>query len=267
MIDSIEMEAQSLFVGWTRHFREQDLTLTKERVEVAKTLFLPDPNVLLVGIIDCEDKECFEEYKTANPRSAKTWKREWLLSTQALTYGLLTGGEKPFLVRKAFKSRIPEYDHAWFHFDPRDLDMWTRQIGLMASEIRALQLSGIGSPWPLNIEHGCFAYGPNYPCPYWAEGCSKHNFEQVPENTPFSEFPEFKGENRAILEAAMKEHPNALVLSKTRMNTWQRCREFYRKSVLYSFPFNSQAAQLGSRFHDLVAQYNQRLIDARLAKV
>lgn len=243
--------------------------MTYTQVETAKTLYLPESNVLLVGIIDAEGDNFFSEYKTANPRGAKTWKREWLLSTQALTYGLLTGGDKPFLVRKAFKGREPSYDHEWFKFTPGDLDFWRRQVNIMADEIKRnmgtaglLNDLSLSAPWRTNITHGCNAYGPNYMCPYWAEGCTKLNFGPVPGVLPFDEFPEFTGENRAILYDAIQQHPNALVLSKTRMENYSRCPEKYRKDLLYSWPA-SDAALLGSRFHDLVAQYNRALIAQR----
>lgn len=272
LIDSTELEAQQLFVAWTRHFREQDTSLAWRSTEVAKTLYLPESNALLVGIIDAEGDDFFAEHKTANPRGMKTWKREWLLSTQALTYGLLTGGTKPFLVRKIFKSTTPKCDHNWYAFDPRDLAMWRRQVLIMADEIRHYSRSvwdKTGTPWPMSIEHGCFAYGPNYTCPFWEHGCTVHNFDgDIPGNLGYMEFPEFGGENRDILFKAMTEHPNALVLSKTRMNTWQRCREMYRRLYherRFSFPMGV-AADLGSKFHSLVAQYTQKLIAARAAK-
>ena len=267
MINSIELQAQQLFIAWTRHFRQQDMTLKYTQVETARTLFIPESNVLLVGIIDAEGEDFFSEYKTANPRGAKTWKREWLLSTQALTYGLLTGGSKRFLVRKVFKAAQPFCDHEWFQFTPHDLANWRRQVDFTAQEIYGYTGIGLRSPWPQNLTHGCFAYGANYPCPFWEHGCTKHNYDgSIPGAGVFVDFPEFEGHNRVTLMNAINEHPNALLLSKTRIESWHRCRELYRRNLTMSFP-PSEAMQIGSHFHALVGDYTSKLISARANKI
>ena len=259
----IEAQAQSLALGWMRHFRQQDMSLPYTACETAYFRML-DNGILLVGIVDAEGDDFFSEYKTASPRGAKTWKREWILSVQALTYGLLTGGEKRFLVRKAFKSATPTYDHEWFAFDPRDLQLWEDQVQAIASEILALDKRGI-TPWQLNLEHGCFAYGPNYPCPFWHFGCTKHNFDSdIPGATSYEDFPEFTGTNRSRLLDVIHEQQPELVLSSSRIKNWMRCREMFRRLQHTTFP-PSDAMLLGSRFHELIAAYNRSLIKQRKA--
>jgi hypothetical protein len=260
----VEAQAQSLALGWMRHFQQQDKSLLYTKAETAHFRLLEgSPRILLVGIIDAEGDDFFSEYKTASPRGQKTWKKEWLLSTQALTYGLLTQSEKRFLVRKAFKLATPVYDHEWFAFDPRDLEMWLRQVQLIGREIVNYN-QNISTPWPLNTEHGCFAYGPNYPCYFWQSGCTKHNFDgPIPGSVDFENFPEFTGDNKLALTNEIALHKPDIVLSSTRIKTWQRCREMYRRLQTLAFP-PSEAMILGSRFHELIAAYNRTLIAKRL---
>lgn len=259
----LETQAQSLFIGWARHFLTQDQQLGYTGVEKARAIVLRNDihgmqSIILAGIIDAEGKDFFAEFKTSTPRDMKTWKRTWLMSPQALTYGLLTGGKQKFLVRKAFKTTTPQYDHEWFQFSPDDLEMWRSQVLTIADEIFSYRLSGL-QPWPLNLTHGCFAYGPNYPCPFWQDGCSKNKFAETVTSKRLN-FPEFHGENLAILEDAIKSCSNTpIVLTSTRINTWMRCREMYRQMQSASFP-PSEAMLLGSRFHEIVANYNRKFI-------
>lgn len=256
--DYIEAEAQTLVSGWRRHFKEHDLNLNWTAVEQAKMLQLND-KLLLVGIVDGEGDGFFAEFKTANPRTAKTWKKEWVLNPQALTYGLLTGGTKRYLVRKAFKLAVPEYDHEWFEFGPADLSFWRQQVIEIGHDIEALANR---QPWPLNLAHGCFAYGQKYPCPFWSSGCSKLTFNgPVSGEVPSEIFPEFQGPNRAILTEALKMNPDAITLSATRIADWMRCREMFRRKHIEGVTMPpSDAMLLGSRFHELVAMHNRSYI-------
>jgi hypothetical protein len=261
---ALESQAQRLFVGWAAHFREQDATLAYTHAEKAAFAIL-GPKLVLAGIIDAEGDDFFAEFKTANPKYRKTWKREWLLSTQALTYGLLTGGSKKFLVRKAFKLTTPEYDHEWFQFTAKDIEMWENQVHMVGQEIEAYRAALGDGPWPMNLTHGCFAYGPNYPCPFWQDGCTKNNFNgSIPGQLDPEFFAEFDSENRArLLALAETMPPDTIYLSATRIGNWQRCREMYRRLQKVSFGAN-EAMLLGSRFHELVAKYNRALIAKRM---
>lgn len=273
----LETQAQALFMGWIRHFRTQDESLTYQFIEKAAFTILPtdDRFVILTGILDAEGPDFFSEFKTANPRSRAYWKKEWIMSPQALTYGLLTGGKKKFLVRKAFKSKVPEYDHEWFQFTPGELEMWKREVLLMAAEIQSYEQSHL-VPWPLNFGHGCFAYGPNYPCPLWQSGCSKLNFNgDIPGSTiDREELSEFEGDNRALLMGLVEEvkassGKEPIILTQSAIMDWQRCRELFRRvrylspaapeSSMLSFP-SGEAALIGARFHELVSSYNERFI-------
>lgn len=270
---ALETQAQSLFVGWVRHFYAQDHELPYLFAEKAVFRVLrekPRP-LLLTGIIDAEGDDFFLEAKTANPRGKATWRSEWLYSPQALTYGLITGGTKKFLVRKAFKSKVPEYDYEWFSFSPGDLDMWRRQVLDMAAEIDFYASRGDG-PWPLNFKHGCFAYGPRYACPLWHDGCSKLNFDgPIPGSVPPEFFPEFEGQNRVLLQSVRDDIMKAteqipLILTQSAIGDWMRCRELYRRTRYdggsVAFP-PSEASLLGARFHELLSAYNQSLIEKR----
>jgi hypothetical protein len=268
---ALESQAQSLAFGWVRHFAAADAALPYTHYETARVLQLSD-TVLLAGIIDAEGDDFFAEFKTASPRGAKTWKKEWLLSPQALTYGLLTGGKKRFLVRKAFKSATPSYDHEWFEFGPHDLIGWQQEVLMIAAEIKTYRDAGF-TRWPLNFEHGCFAYGPNYACPYWEHSCSKFRFDGPAVGATLESaypgsggatdtFDEFRGDNRLVLTDAMNAAPNSIILTATRIKNWMRCREKYRRDQTTSFE-PSDALLLGSRFHELIANYNRTLIAKR----
>lgn len=260
---ALETTARMLVTGWATHFQSLDSKLNYTHVETARFLRIEEAKVLLVGIVDAEGPDFFSEHKTASPKGEKTWKKEWLMSPQALTYGLLTGGTKRFLVRKAFKKTNPTFDHEWFEFSANDLSMWRRQVGIIGQEIRLYRKDEAADtiPWPLNLEHGCFAYGAAYPCPYWQSGCTKHNFNgPIPGSTPFEFFPEFQGANRSMLaEQHQSIDTTWIVLSATRIKNWMRCREKYRRDQELSFP-PSEAMLLGSRFHDLIAQHYRRFL-------
>lgn len=254
-----DIQAQTLFRGWASHFRSQDQSLRWTGVERAyfKHIETADEPVILCGIVDGEGPDWFGDWKTSSPREKKYWKKSWLLSTQALTYGLLTGGERRYLVRKAWKEDPPTFDHEWFAFDPRDLDQWERQVRIIAANIRGNGLA-LDPPWPLNYQHGCWAYGSNYPCPLWEHGCTQHNYTgPIPGTTSPEFFAEFRGVNRDKLLAVQAEYPNALFLSSTRIGYWQRCQELYRRSTEMKFPA-SEAMTIGTLFHELVADYNAR---------
>lgn len=254
-----DAQAQALFYGFARHFASIDAHLTYTAVERAVVLPL-SPSILLAGIIDAEGEDFFSEHKSANPREAKTWKKDWYLSPQALTYGLLTGGAKKYLVRKAFKSSPPTYDHEWFAFNQHDLRFWTRQVLSIGQEILTLRESG-AFPWRTNISRGgCWLYGANYPCPYWEHGCRHVDFDgHIPGSLPFSAFPEFEGENRKILLQSIEAMVSStgrepLVLTATRIDNYLRCPEKYRRDQLMSFA-PGEALILGKRFHELLASY------------
>ena len=278
-IDTVELQAQTLALTWKAHFAEQDAALHYTQVETARFLEVA-PGIWLVGIVDAEGDDFFGEWKTSSPRAAKTWKKNWVMSPQALTYGLLTGGKKRFLVRKVFKAAQPFCDHEWFEFGAGELDMWRNEILRISHEIKRYQSDGNWPldiiNWPLNLEHGCFAYGPNYPCSLWAEGCSKLDFSVVPKDALtrttavhadvtsqriIDMWGEFRGNNRWSLVKLIQDNPNAIVLSATRIKDWMRCREMYRRLHVEGLRFPpSEAMLIGSRFHELIADHNKTFI-------
>ena len=271
---AVETQARNLHIGAVAHFATQDRALQFTAVEQALFKVLPD-NVILVGIIDAQglvptvDTESFSthnqpfflEDKTASPKKLKTWRSRWLMSAQALTYGLLTDGKAPFLVRQAFKTNPPTFDHEWFTFTPGDLEFWHRQVMGIAHAIRNSD-NFFAAPWPMNINYGCFAYGDKYPCPFWADGCTKHAWDSpIPDALPAEFFPEFDGHNRAVLMKLRDEFPDALFLSQTMIDRYMRCPELYRRLSHVSFP-PSEAMLIGKRYHELNAAHRIKLMEA-----
>lgn len=261
-----ESQAELLALGWIRHFRGQDDAITITNSEQAYCR-LVSKDILLVGIVDAEaftsraDK-FFMEFKTANPRSKKTWKRDWVSNPQSLTYCLLTGHRR-FTVRKAFKEASPTYDHAWFDVTDDEVEWWRKEVLDIGQEIMQYR-SQERLHWPMNIEHGCYAYGPNYPCPQ-VSTCTSRKFSAraakgVGVLEP-AEFPEFTGANRERLLQAILDHKPLVILSATRIKTWMRCRELWRN--LYDVGVQQEVGEallVGSAFHGLLGKYYESKI-------
>lgn len=256
---SYEVEAQRLAEAYADHFHAVDQRLTYTHSEREMSLEL-ERDVWLVGVVDAAGtrelgEPFFREDKTANPRLAKTWKRHWVMSPQALTYGLLAAPVSTFLVRKAFKSDPATFDHEWFTFDGHDLAWWRVEVLRIAREIAWYRNDKLARWWPLNIEHGCFAYGDKHPCQFFADGCSKGDWSTPPKVS----MPKVRG---GVAAAILSEHPNAIVLSPSGIKTWMRCREMFRR--MYEpggvVEPESEAMLLGKRFHELTAKYTRSLI-------
>lgn len=262
----VQATAQRLAQGYAAHFGQADALLTYKESE-AQVMLRLSPEVALVGVVDAigvdpSGVRFFREDKSASPKSAKTWKRHWVLSPQALTYALITG-TKLALVRRAFKTIPPTYDHEWFSFKERELRWWKSEVMDIAAEISAYRdlansptwKSAHGVSWPTNIEHGCFAYGENYPCAFYADGCSVQDFASVPKlMTPY--------ERHESPWKSFAEQPGTVVLDGGRIKTWMRCRELYRRTYEVGGVVGPPSDDLliGKLFHELIGKQTRELI-------
>ena len=269
------IDADTLVKGWQSHFWSADHAIEWKDSERQATVWLSD-NTLLVGIVDAlgfngEGKLFFGEWKSANPREKNTWKGMWRMNPQSLSYGVLIQNDpairpdcSTFLVRKAFKEKsgIPTYDHSWFAYDSGELRHWKGELLRIADEIRAYRASG-STPWPTNFTR-CFAYGANYACPFFAEGCAKQNWSYTPPNALVKQEQSWVAD--AIAEVPFKR--DLVVLSPSRVGDWLGCRELYRKraEALIELP-SSEALDLGKNFHGQLADYYRTLIDMRKANI
>jgi len=271
----MSITSDDLVKGWKNHFWSADHAMDWRDSERKSTVWLSD-NTLLVGIVDAlgfngEGKLFFGEWKTANPRERNTWKGVWRMNPQSLSYGVLIQNDpairpdcSTFTVRKAFKEKngVPTFDHAWFSYTPGELTHWKGELLRIADEIRTYRERG-SDPWPTNFTR-CFAYGQNYACPFFNDGCSKQNWAFVPPGSAIKMEQEWVA--NAIAEVPFKR--DLVVLSPSRVADWLGCREMYRKKVVSQIELpSSPALDLGKDFHGQLADYYRTLIDMRKAGV
>ena len=261
--------AHDIAQAWISHFWSADHELKWIAAEVEHSVWLT-PNTLLAGRIDAlgenDNGLFFGEWKTANPREAKTWKQVWRMNPQSLTYGVLAGdwfhhrypgklGDcTQFTVRKAFKSTPPTFDHAWYSYNEEELEHWRLQLIYIANEIRGDR----PGPWETNWTR-CFQFGINYACPHFEEGCSKMVWEiapDVPKRQPHLEI-----ERRLNAPDALS-NPEMVVLDATRVKEWLGCREKFRREYVHNVgtPM-TEALQLGIDCHEEWGSYYQTLVN------
>jgi hypothetical protein len=245
-----------LVSGWRVHFSAADREIRWLDAEVKAFRWL-SPRVLVVGVVDAlginaQGKKFFGEWKTASPRDEKTWKEVWRKNPQSLTYGVLLGDEySTFVVRKAFKKAVPTYDHKWYSYSQGELEHWKRELLGIAREMRLYN----EKPWPTNFGD-CFRYGPNYVCPFFEHGCGKENWDYVPLGSLV------KQEQDWVAQEAAGGEGDVVVLSPTRVETWLRCRERFRKQYIERIETPAtEALTLGKDFHAMLAEHYKELIE------
>jgi PD-(D/E)XK nuclease superfamily len=273
----------SLVNGWAAHFQSADADIRWLRSEVEAHLWLT-PNTLLMGRVDAFGLDAngglfFGEWKTSSPRDRKTWKQTWRLNPQSLTYGVLATTIYPdcsrFMVRKAFKSDPPSYDHAWYAYTSAELDMWRTELIRIADEIRGY---GQSTRWPLNLS-ACHQFGAAYVCPFFEPACSKLDWAGKPADA-LVRISHLDLE-RELMSAASaptpprerlnggcpgeKEGPPAdiVVLDATRVKTWLSCRERFRREYIDNVAtprVEGSALDIGIAFHELLARYYQEKV-------
>jgi hypothetical protein len=283
-----------LVSGWAQHFYSADRDIKWLRSEVEASVYLT-PNTLLIGRIDAFGRDAngqlfFGEWKTSSPRDKNTWKQTWRLNPQSLTYGVLAETVYPgcnrFMVRKAFKTSPPSYDHAWYTYSADELAMWRAELIRIADEVRFYQGWTQPDHWPLNLS-ACHQFGTAYVCPFFEPACSQLNWQGKPANalTRVSHLDlerslmdpllplDIRGVEETEALAALRTfgggvssdkegplaHPDGLViLDATRVKTWLSCRERFRREYVENVAVplvEGSALDTGINFHELLAQY------------
>lgn len=256
-LSPIDSKAHSLAAGYIIHFGDMDRALTYTHSETPLSYPLGD-GVWLVGVVDAQGlrdgQPFFREDKTASPAKKATWKRHWVMSPQALTYGVLTGGSL-FLVRNAFKTPVPSYEHEWFTLSQEEKEDWIVRVRFIAREIRNYRRDK-EEVWPLNYEHGCFPFGHRDPCPFFTNGCSILDFHHIPMGCVPTQwhFP--------LPPDVPIDDPDAVILDATRIKAWMRCRHYYKRTYEKGGYTESpkEALLIGSAYHKLLATYTDGLI-------
>lgn len=263
-------ELDTLVAGWKRHFAAADSSITWRHAERPLHTWLTS-ELLLVGVVDADGLDgqgqpFFGEWKTASPREKRTWKQVWRKNPQSLTYGVLMESAEPacrtFTVRKAFKEAIPTYDFAWYSYSAEELASWRSELCTIAAEIRDYGREA-AAHWPTNFGH-CFRYGPQYECPFFAQGCDKQKWDFVPasalKHTPIEELT-IGPTKTALAEYPSRINGDLVVLSPTRIEQWLGCRERFRKHYIEGIKMPSNAAQdMGKNFHTVLGAYYGGLI-------
>jgi hypothetical protein len=281
----------ALVNGWAQHFYSADRDIQWLRSEVEAHTWLT-PSTLLIGRIDAFGKDAngqlfFGEWKTSTPRDKNTWKQTWRLNPQSLTYGVLAETVYPgcnrFMVRKAFKTPVPSYDHAWYSYSPAELTMWREELIRIAYEIRAYQRKPFPH-WPLNLS-ACHQFGTAYVCPFFEPACSQLNWAAKPADAlvrvshldlerslmdPLLPL-DIPGANPASLNGGVSSDKEGLparphdlvVLDATRVKTWLSCRERFRREYVENVAVplvEGSALDTGINFHELLAQYYKGMV-------
>jgi hypothetical protein len=266
-------QLDDLVQGWKSHFWAADHEIEWRAVEVQKAVWLND-NTLLAGTIDAlgyngDGKLFFGEWKTANPREKATWKQMWRMTPQSLTYGVLMARDpdtlpdcSTFTVRKAFKSPVATFDHAWYTYTPAELRHWEGELLRIADEIRAYRAAG-KEPWPTNFQR-CFQFGTNYACPFYENGCAKQDWAAVPTGAVVKDREQYIAD--ALAEVPFKR--GLVVLRQSTIHDWLGCREMYRKRNEEGLVMPAgDALKLGTDFHGTIAEYYRSLIATQGAPV
>jgi len=232
----------------------------------------PKSRTLLVGRIDAvgqtEDGELFfGEWKSAKPpwkTRINEWKLKWLMSPQALTYGVFADAAHPglrrFTVRIAYKSSPPTYDYDWFWLKEEEIAWWRTELLRIADEIRQRRREGVhGTPWSPNMPEACFKYGPEYVCPRFHPACSQLKWgAEIPNSAPRIPHLEverdFLSANSGSFGQPMRK--DIVILDATRVEKWMGCRERYRGEYeLGAREPEGDALDVGSQMHALLETY------------
>lgn len=258
----------ALVQGWCSHFASADREIEWLAAEIEHEVWLNE-NTVLMGRMDAlglSQGPFFGEWKTSNGRDRATWKQTWRMNPQSLTYGVLADDWfqrergtpcRRFTVRKAFKpgrSHIGmAYDHAWFSYSADELAHWRAELVRIAGEIRTY---GAG-PWPTNFSH-CFAYGPNYACPFFESACSKLDWSRRPADA-LVRISHLEKE-RALGERCLNVS-DLVVLDATRVAVWFACRERFRRTYIENVDVTpGEALRDGIDFHERIGAYYGALV-------
>lgn len=255
--------ATELADAFIRDFYAADREITWTKAEEERSMWL-DSNTLLVGKIDSigvngAGEPFFGEWKTLSKAKARQMpfvKHTWKMTPQALTYAVLVPEVKKFTVRWAIKTSPITTDFEWYDIAEPDIEHWLRQLRMVGAKIRTMR--GMGSPWQTNYK-SCYAWGPNYPCPF-QETCWSHQYDAIPYGMQPRTESHLKIEND--LKSSLK--PDTIILDATRVGTWFECEEKYRK--LYEgegIREESEALTIGKEFHEQIDNHIKGLIQQK----
>ena len=250
--------AQNLADVFRRDFASADREIVWTAVEEERQLQL-DPYTTLIGRIDArgtiDGDPFFADWKTASAAKARRMeevKAMWRSDPQALTYGVLLGGEaRRFTVRWAIKTNPPQTAFEWYSYTEQEIVEWTRQLKIVANQIRDWRLRSPNGPWLLN-RGNCFRYGVKYKCPFF-ETCPS-NAKIGPPRVPHTD-----------LEARLAQtaNPEMVVLSSSRVGDYLDCPEAYRRKWEGAgFNESSEALDVGTEFHSEIQDYLKGLMNA-----
>jgi hypothetical protein len=235
------------------------------------------PNTLLVGRMDALGRDegknlFFGEWKTASAYTAKKMgevKAAWRFDPQSLTYGVLGTAVDPslrrFTVRWAIKTNPPICDFEWYTYADAEIEWWRSQVLEIADTIRANRKKvSIYPNWQVNPAE-CLKYGAKYVCPHYHEGCSKLDFNRIPDGfaNRISHLELEREWQKKISNFSAKTLDSSMgelvVLDATRIDTWLGCQEKYRKGYeqsgwgIQGEP--TEALTIGSDFHAILREH------------
>jgi len=252
--------AQQLADAFVRDFWAADREIVWTKAEEERSLWLDD-QTLIVGKIDAlgvngAGEPFFGEWKTLSKAKARNMgfvKHTWKMTPQALTYAVLVPEVKKFTVRWAIKTDPITTDFEWFDIATVDIDHWKRQLLMISAKVRTMRK--FSEPWQTNYK-SCYAWGPNYPCPF-QEACWAHRYAEVPPGMQPRTESHLNIENS--LRSSLKS--DTVILDATRVGTWFECEEKYRK--LWEgegLREESIALEIGKEFHEQIDKHIKSLI-------
>ncbi len=251
--------SEELASAFIRDFWSANHEIEWVAVEEERQLWL-SPNTLLIGRVDARGRTSdgdlfFGEWKSGSASKARRMAEEkvkWRTDPQALTYGVLIGGEtKRFTVRWALKTKPAQTDFEWYTYSDAEIEQWRGELLSIANEIRLWrgpEHEGVKLPWRTN-RGNCYRFGVNYACPF-VEGCHALDFNRIygGARTPHLEF------ERNLI--AIEQPSDLVVIDASRISDYLECPEKYRKTwEAPGYHEDSEALIVGAGFHELVANH------------
>lgn len=299
----VRLMAMSMFEGWLKKYGSADATYKILHVE-PEFLYALDNDTILLGRLDLvaqrgDGELFFGDWKTGSQSKKKFgWVHDWIMSHQALTYGLLTKHGaivtkhqesrtanlqslgaliSKFHVRYAFKppsliSGISDsnFECEWFTFSDAEIGFWRNQVLDIAADIRRLRhQNGLGSgyskPWSPNFNE-CHRYGKDYQCDYFKQCSQLHfSFAEDDAQTYQQRLSHLTTEQNLFAWGLAQPSHNLVVLDSSRISEFMGCREKYKKRYEINLvPVTGTgkretALDIGIAFHAALENYYKQL--------